>query len=155
MNKTFPLFLIGLAMTLSACASPLASQTDPDGSIPVESAPETSPTACTEVSNATLNAVNETVIAADDENSLPDAVALHDQDSGLWIIAGAFAGPAGQGDGAIGIWATDGDVSSSNFEGKVWAVDGGARQFSVAEYPSAVNYDPENVPVLGCWSQHQ
>jgi hypothetical protein len=98
-----------------------------------------------------LAAVNATITADARGNSLPEAVVLADPDSGMWFLAGAFAGPAAEGEGALGIWATTTDPTQGPFTGKVLGVDGGACTWSKAPMTEATSYDPADVPVLGCW----
>ncbi|HET7821425.1 MAG TPA: hypothetical protein VFL10_07850 [Ornithinibacter sp.] len=98
-----------------------------------------------------LAAVNATITDDAKGNSLPEAVVLADPDSGMWFVAGAFAGPAAKGEGALGIWATTTDPTQGSFTGKVLGVDGGASTWSKAPMTEATSYDPANVPVLGCW----
>jgi hypothetical protein len=98
-----------------------------------------------------LAAVNATITADAKGNSLPRAVVMADPASGMWFVAGAFAGPAAKGEGALGIWATTTDPTKEPFTGKVFAVDGGAIELSTAPVTEATSYDPERAEVLGCW----
>jgi hypothetical protein len=96
------------------------------------------------------------VRSAGEGNRIPQAAVLADPDSGLWLIAGTFAGPAGVGEGALGIWATSTDPALEPFTGKVYAVDDAAVNWSTAPNADEVADDPGNLPldVLGCLNQH-
>ena len=61
----------------------------------------------------------------------------------MWFVAGAFAGPAAEGEGALGIWATTTDPTRDPFAGEVFAVDGGASSLSIAPMTHATSYEPE------------
>lgn len=116
------------------------------------SAPPTRPS-CTAVSKAAVSAVDRTVRAKGAGDSLPEAIALRDEESGMWLVVGAFAGPAGHGEGALGLWATKGDVTSDAFHSTIYAVDGGASTFSAApEVEDRIVYNPDDVPAYGCWT---
>ena len=128
--------------------APLSSR----AGVPTGSATPTSPTPkCQAPTRGALAAVNATITADGKGNSLPRAVVLADPASGMWFVAGAFAGPAAKGEGALGIWATTTDPTQGPFTGKVLGVDGGASSFSKAPMTDATSYDPERVYVLNCW----
>jgi hypothetical protein len=110
---------------------------------------------CGTPSPAALAAVDATVRTAGQGNRLPKAKVLADPDSGLWLIAGVFGGPAGEGEGALGIWATSVDPTLDSFTGKVYAVDDAAVNWSTAQNADVVADDPRELPldVLGCLNQ--
>jgi hypothetical protein len=110
---------------------------------------------CGTPSASALAAVDATVRAAGDGNRLPKAKVLADPDNGLWLIAGVFGGPAGVGEGALGIWATSADPTLEPFTGKVYAVDDAAVNWSTAPNADEVANDPRELPldVLGCLNQ--
>lgn len=56
---------------------------------------------CGTPSASALAAVDATVRAAGEGNRLPKAWVLADPDSRLWLIAGVFREPAGEGEGAL------------------------------------------------------
>jgi hypothetical protein len=111
---------------------------------------------CDSPSASALAAIDTTVRAAGEGNRLPKAAVLADPDNGLWLIAGVFGGPAGVGEGALGIWATSTDPTIEPFNGKVYAVDDAAVNWSTAPSADEVVNDPRNIPldVLGCLNQH-
>lgn len=100
-----------------------------------------------------IEVVNETVRAKGEGNSVPKAVVWADPAADAWWIVGAFEGPAGDGEAALGSWATTEDPTQESFAGPVYAIDGGARSFSDAAPNEVVDYDPTKVPALGCWTQ--
>lgn len=116
-------------------------------------APTTSPRpSCQTPSASALAAVDAKVRAAGEGNSLREGGVLFDPDSGMWLIAGPFQGPAGEGEGLLGIWATSTDPTIEPFTGKVYSVDDSAANFSTAPATDEVAYDPRgDVPVLDCW----
>jgi hypothetical protein len=142
-------------LAVAGCAASPQSAPQQSSSVAVtatESSSAAKPaTRCQRPTADALAAVNATITADAKGNSLPQAVALADPDSGMWFVAGAFAGPAAEGEGALGIWATTTDPTQGPFTGKVLAVDGGASTWSAAPMTNATSYDPANVPVLGCW----
>lgn len=107
---------------------------------------------CTVASSAAIAAVDASVRAKGEGNSVPAAVSYADPESGAWWLVGALAGPAGSGEGAVGIWSTTQDPTLESFSGPLFAVDGGAADWSTAPPNTVVTYDPAAVPALGCWS---
>ena len=106
---------------------------------------------CQVPSASALAAVDASVRADGEGNRLREGGVLRDPNSGMWLIAGPFQGPAGQGEGALGIWATSTDPTIEPFTGKVYAVDDGAANWSTAPVTEDVDYDPRGeVPVLAC-----
>ena len=76
---------------------------------------------------------------------------MADPDSGMWLIVGPFQGPAGVGEGALGIWATNKDPTIEPFTGKVYSFDDAAANRSTAPRTNKMAYDPRGeLPVLGC-----
>lgn len=142
-----------LAVAGCAASPPVASQQSSSvAGTPTASASAAAPAPkCQRPTADALAAVNATITADAKGNSLPEAVVLADPDSGMWFVAGAFAGPAAEGEGALGIWATTTDPTQGPFTGKVLGVDGGASTWSTAPMTEATSYDPADVPVLGCW----
>ena len=122
------------------------------GAAATPSSPAPTRSSCTTVSKAALAAVDRTVRAKGAGDSLPGARATRDLESGMWLVVGAFAGPAGKGEGAMGLWATGGDVTSASFHSKIYAVDGGATAFSTApEVEDRLTYHSDDEPAYGCW----
>ena len=68
----------------------------------------------------------------------------------MWLVAGPFTGPVGEGEGAVGIWATSTDPTVEPFTGKVYAVDDAATNWSVAPRSKDVTLDPAYIPVMVC-----
>lgn len=149
------------AATMASCSVPRAEAEAEAPAAPeaVASATAATPSSaaptrssCTTVSKAALAAVDRTVRAEGAGDSLPDARAARDLESGMWLIVGAFAGPAGRGEGAMGLWATEGDVTSDSFHSTIYAVDGGATAFSAApEVEDRLTYNSDDEPAYGCW----
>jgi hypothetical protein len=142
-----------LAVAGCAASPPVAPQQSSSvAATPTRSSSAAAPAPkCQRPTTDALAAVNATISADSKGNNLPEAVVLADPDSGMWFVAGAFAGPAAEGEGALGIWATTTDPTQGPFTGKVLGVDGGASTWSVAPMTEATSYDPTNVKVLNCW----
>lgn len=159
MRLNGPSLLAGMALFLAACGTADAQVAQDGSSEPSSStaAPSTSTTSsaprCATASGAAVEAVNETVRAKGEGNSVPAAVVWADPDADAWWIVGAFEGPAGEGEGGLGSWATTEDPTQESFDGPIYAIDGGARFSSNAPANTVVDYDPTNVPALGCWHQ--
>ncbi len=128
-----------------------AATPEPRVAAPVETpAAETPKPECTEISAATLAAVDASVTAKGEGNSVPDAVARIDEESGKWFIVGPYAGPADTGtEGApLGIWATDGDVTDPGFDADLVSP---VRGWSTAPYAAELDFGMDGHPALGCW----
>lgn len=148
--------LLGSLVLVGGCGSPsTTSATSPSANGSAVSPSSSSAPAkpqCTVASSAAIAALDAAVRAKGQGNSLPTAVAWADPQAKAWWLVGALAGPAGAGDGALGIWSTTSDPTEASFTGPVFAVDGGANSFSTAPPNTVVVHDPTNVPALGCWS---
>ncbi|WP_157581433.1 hypothetical protein [Phycicoccus sp. Root563] len=149
-------------LVLSGCSAFGAEVIDLDASANAGSHTVASPTAsttstppapaepCVTVSKAALKAVDLVVRDKGENNTVTRAGAQRDVDSGMWLVVGAFGGPAGAGEGALGIWATAQDPRAADFASPVLAVDGAASQWSIAEPAHDIAYDPAYAPVVVC-----
>ena len=108
-----------------------------------------SPTAiCGSASRSAVAAVDATVRAKGQGNSLTKGGVLADPASGMWLVVAPFEGPAGEGEGALGIWATDPTLKA--FAGTVYAVSDTAANWSTAPRSVDVPFEPQDLPVLRC-----
>ncbi|MDI2097889.1 hypothetical protein [Ruicaihuangia caeni] len=137
-----------LVVLLSGCArGAVHDEGGHSGPRPPSEKPAAEP--CVVVSQTTLAALNTSIAKRDARNSLQTALARHDAATGSWFIVGAYTGPAGAGEGALGIWSTDSDATSDDFDGMLWSVDGGAAQHS--DSPQGRHHlDERGHAILGC-----
>ena len=111
--------------------------------------PENPLSGCVEVTPAVLAAVNGVLTG---DLFVPDAVGLKDEKSGMWWISGPIE-PTPEGhERPLGMWATDQDVTSEDFAGELWSVDGGARGFSTAPATVETSFDPAKAWAHGCFT---
>lgn len=159
MRLNRPSLLAGLALILAGCgtaeAGPVAdtSPAAPSTTSTLSASSSSRGPQCAGASSAAIKAINERVQAKGGGNSVTSAVVWADPNADAWWIVGAFDGPAGEGEAALGSWATTKDPTSGTFDGPVYAIDGGARSFSDAPPNTVVEYDPTKVPALGCWNR--
>ncbi|HQY97304.1 MAG TPA: hypothetical protein PLU83_09990 [Phycicoccus sp.] len=131
--------------TVAGPSAPVSTSVSPSAS---QLAPR-----CSIASTPAVAAIDAAVRAKGEGNSVPAAISWADPAAKAWWLVGAFDGPAGSGEGALGIWSTAEDPTSDSFAGQIFAVDGAASSWSSAPGNSLVKYDPTDVPALGCWSQ--
>ena len=147
--------VVGL-VTLAACGSDTAGSGSTLSPTSVAARPSPplaqAPPRCTLASKAATAVINASVGAKGEGNSVPTVVSWADPDAGAWWLVGAFAGPAGSGEGALGMWSTTADPTQESFTGPIFSIGGGARGSSTAPDNTVVDYDPTAVPALGCWS---
>jgi hypothetical protein len=122
------LLLVCAALLLAACGGTDAAEGDNnrEESLPATAAPTTVTGRCELVSSAVLNAIAEGLTVTGG-GTLRNGYAVKSDDfSKVYMVAADIQGTGMEGDGEIGVWATN----SLDGAGLIFAVDSFAKEFS-------------------------